>query len=112
MRHPLTLLCMLIFIVLVCAGCSPSPRSSTTHNTGPGAITIGETRDTIEHRNSDWKLDHTIKNTDDSETVTYRDWHWSFAYGVTHGSEFHHLTYRDSILVKWVSNSSQTNTKQ
>jgi len=98
-----------IILSLMLASCGgPPARSSATHHTGPGKITLGEAREAVESRNSGWKIHATEPDGFDT-IVIYKNWEWSLAYGFTHGSEYHRLTYNAvGVVIAWSSSSSPT----
>ncbi len=107
-RPAVLVLCTILLAVFICSCGNGPARSSTTHTTGPGGVTIGQTRADLEAANAEWTVHSTT-----GATVVYRDYHWSLARGFAHSAEYHHVTYNDhGQVVAWISNSDPTRTKE
>lgn len=111
-RRHLVALAFALLVIATLSGCGNGPaRSSATERTGPGGVTIGQSRATVEKTNDGWTIHST--SVDGAHTVvTYRDYHWSLARGFTHSAEYHHITYTaNGDVVAWVSNSNPESIK-
>lgn len=107
---PCILFLMSLTLFTACGG--PSPRSSATHSTGPGSITLGQSRASIESANPNWTI-HTSETEGPSTTITYRDYHWSLSHGFLHSAEFHRITYSPAgEVVAWTTNNNPTKAKE
>lgn len=98
---------------LFLASCGNGPaRSSATENVGPGGLTVGQDRNTLEQANPKWTT-HKVIVYDTSTLVVYRDYHWSLARGFAHSAEYHHVTFgHDQRVMSWVSNSNPNSTRE